>query len=458
MAGIVGVTGRADRGHPGRDAVIKNVQKAFWFPHMREDVHKFIKSCPECQQRPRGPRRQRVPLGKAVHGRAVGSVLHVDYLTVPTSEPVAGTPDRYILTVRDDVSLFTLLYPSERATAATTCNALKDWVEMFGPPSIVVCDKAAHFHNVAVRYFGRTWGIKFHYGVSYSGQGKGVVERANREVQEKLRAHLAEAEMPQEAWSHFLGHAQYAMNAMPRRRLGGHSALEVFTGRKPVPHAYKAFESRDTGDHPLTNEQVAGVVEGIIEWQQHLEKAALLHSDRQRGQHGDDDIPKFDVGDKVMYSVVHERVPSKKLEMTYMGPVTVHSVIRHGYVYKLQNDATGRVEDVHVDRIVKYHADGTGPDTVELTEQLMQRMRRRAGMVEVMDIDWDHRVEQRRSPDNTQVKVRYQGLPDKFNQWLTVTQVLAARPKLLERFLNLGSLDAAKQDAITTLRSVIYGE
>jgi len=392
-----------------------------------------------------------------VHGHAVGSLLHVDYLTVPTAETVSDTRERYILTIRDDVSLFTLLYPSTRATAETTCNALKDWVEMFGPPSVVVCDRAAHFVNAAVTHFGRVWGIKFHYGVSYSGQGKGVVERANREVQETLRAQLAETDMPQPAWTHFLGHTQYAMNATPRRRLGGHSALEVFTGRRPIPRAYEAFTSRETGHHPLSDDQVANIAKGLVTWQQDLEKAALLHSDQQRGRHGDDDIPKFDIGEKVLYSIAHNRLPGQKLMMPYIGPVTVTNVSREGYVYELRNEATRRSEDVHVDRIVKYHSDDARPDAVELTEQLMQRMRRRAGIAEILDITWDSSVVQPRRPDNTYVRVRYQGLPEAFHQKLSVEHILAARPQLLKQFFGIRSTIAAKQAAIDTLRSAIYG-
>jgi len=112
---------------------------------------------------------------------------------------------------------------------------------------------------------------------------------------------------------------------------------------------------------------------------------------------------------------------------------------------------------VHVDRIVKYHSDDARPDAVELTEQLMQRMRRRAGIAEILDITWDSSVVQPRRPDNTYVRVRYQGLPEAFHQKLSVEHILAARPQLLKQFFGIRSTIAAKQAAIDTLRSAIYG-
>jgi hypothetical protein len=108
--------------HVGADKTIASINKHFWFPHLRQFVHKYVKHCLACAVKKtrtgplqgfiRSPEKPTVPL----------HVVHIDCLG-PLS--VSSQKYKYVLVVVDAFTKYCHLIPLKSVTAYETQQALQ---------------------------------------------------------------------------------------------------------------------------------------------------------------------------------------------------------------------------------------------------------------------------------------------------------------------------------------------
>ena len=125
------------------------------------------------------------PLGEALHASRRNQVIH--FLFVKNTRNFS-----YVLVLKDDLSHFVELVPSDRTDHVVVANALVEWYKRFGVAETHVSDKGSHFKNKVVAELKDILKPKHHFTTAYSPKSNGTVKRVNREIMKVLRSLVSE--------------------------------------------------------------------------------------------------------------------------------------------------------------------------------------------------------------------------------------------------------------------------
>jgi len=130
-------------GHRGKTATLRSIEGFFYWDCLEEDVKQFCRMCLHCigSLNSKVPR----PLGEALHASRRNQVIHYDFLFVKNTGKFS-----HALVLKDDVSHFAELVPSERTDHVVVVHTLVDWYKRFGVPETHFSDKGSHFKNTVV--------------------------------------------------------------------------------------------------------------------------------------------------------------------------------------------------------------------------------------------------------------------------------------------------------------------
>lgn len=167
-------------------------------------------------------------------------IIHVD-LCGPI-DPLTWNGKKYILTVLDDYSHFTMVYLLENKSEAV--ETLKDCIhEIEAQKNICVskirCDNGGEFANEKMKSWCKKKGIILDFTVSYTPQLNGKAERLNRTLLEKTRAILFESKIDKEMWGEAVQTSAYLLNRSPSEAVNVTPAEKWFGKRPNISNIHK---------------------------------------------------------------------------------------------------------------------------------------------------------------------------------------------------------------------------
>ena len=169
----------------------------------------------------------------------------------------------YFVTFLDDYSKLSIVRPLARKsdTAATVRDVITLLETQTGlKVQRVRSDNGSEYINDGLDSFYRSKGIQAETSIRYSPQQNGAAERLNRTLLDKVRAMLAESQLPKSLWAEALVTANYLRNRSPvtGRDL---TPWELFTGNKPDVSNLRTFGVRVYALIPkqLRNDKLEGV-------------------------------------------------------------------------------------------------------------------------------------------------------------------------------------------------------
>ncbi|KAF0730914.1 hypothetical protein Ae201684_011796 [Aphanomyces euteiches] len=317
---IIGHQGAA--GHRRIEATTKAVSDVFTWATLDADVKAFVQTCIHCLSVDGAivPR----PLGSALHAEKPQELIHFDWLSMPT----ATNGWQKILVIKDDMSGFVRLWPSETSDATATANGFLDWFTTFGYVHIWVSDSGSHFKNEVIDKLRKAAGAHHHFTTAYCPWANGTVEVVNPPFYR-----LAPGPGPR-PWR--------PLNHMPSDRLNGVAPVTAFTGL-PATTPLSAFVN------PITKEvtDIDWLDEARLKHMAELHEAMnQLHRDlastsaKKRRQARERQakkkavqLQKFSVGDFVL--VGHVTRHANKLTLHWRGPSKIVRVVTD-YVMETQ--------------------------------------------------------------------------------------------------------------------------
>lgn len=162
-------------------------------------------------------------------------ILHTD-ICGPI-DPVTFDTKRYILTVIDDYTNFTMIYLLEYKSE--TAGYIKDYInenERNKNKKVVKirCDNGGEYLNNELIDFCSERGIKLETTIPHTPQLNGKAERFNRTLIEKVRSLLIDSEMQKKFWGEAARVATYITNRSPTEALStDKTPYEMWTNNKP---------------------------------------------------------------------------------------------------------------------------------------------------------------------------------------------------------------------------------
>ena len=334
---------------------------------MTLDVRTFVRQCPMCQKMSQ----LRIPIVTKPYVTASYNVM--DRLNIDTIGPLptAVGGEKYILTVIDCFSRFTVLYALKDKTAVGATQALVQHIGMFGIPAQIVVDNGTQFANELVRELCEVLTIDLHFIQAYSHEENAIVERANKEVMRHLRAFTNELKQHGE-WPKFLPLAQRIMNSMVHSSTGV-SPAELLYGNN-ITLDRTVF---DKGNIPK-EESYSEYMTQMFKCQSKLLRLAQQNQWEKdmhhMGTRPEGDFTEFPINSWVLVEYESDgHRPPHKLNTRWRGPYKVVSCRtdeKTGQViYTTQNPVTKKLEDHKIYSLRPFAYDPVHTDPGEVTQQ-----------------------------------------------------------------------------------------
>jgi hypothetical protein len=333
------------------------------WPHMRQDILKFLKNCGICQK-------VKHNLSPAIAAASVHTISSSAPMLRVSADTIGPLPEddggnSFILVVIDEFSRFTELFPIPSTAALTYVHSLLRHVGFFGVPSEVRTDGGTQFTANVCTALMEFLGIQHVQILPYHPQANGIVERRNAEVLKHLRAIVLERRVKMQ-WSLHLPIIQNILNstycssikARPNDLIfGTNYAIDLgYLVRQPIPPT-------PVEEFIVDLQERIQVV--MAQSSAYLEHQANLRKEKYQEIVADTLlISDLHVGDYVL--VTYPTRPPHKLSPIYRGPFTVVEVLGDNIV-RVSDFNSAKTFVFHVDRLRLFKcADTVMPD--ELAE------------------------------------------------------------------------------------------
>ena len=351
-------------GHLGMERTLYRLQrlKTLW-PAMRRDIKLFIQQCPCCQKMSR----LKIPIHTSHFTTASYGLMKK--LSMDCIGPLLETDDGYthILSVIDNFSRYTVLYPLKGAKAVEVAGAVLIHIGTFGCPDILLqMDNGPEFINETVTEIIKLVGTTNATILAYSKEENAIVERCNKESMRHIRAMVFEINK-KTSWKIHIPLAQRIMNSEVHSSTGVAPNDLVFGGKLDLQGGFlfKAI---------VTSEDI-----NISQWSTEMllaqEKLVGLAQLRQRSK--DERHLAKDSSERVITQFRHNsfvlvaypdsamgrRAPTK-LHTHWKGPMRVIS--NKGAEYMVYDLVNNKAIPIHVSRLKDFVHDPKRTDPLTI--------------------------------------------------------------------------------------------
>ncbi|KAI0999784.1 hypothetical protein K3495_g8416 [Podosphaera aphanis] len=275
-------------GRPGKDTMVGVILRRWFWPKLRDSVHRFIRNCDICGRTNVWREAKAGFLRSLLIPERIGSGLTIDFVTD--------------------------LPPSEGCTDIMNCARLfiDRYYKYFGFPSYLTCDGGSNWTSHFWKTFCHLTGITQNFTTSYHPQSN-ASERANQEIYKYLRVFTCYA---QDDRMNLLPLAQLALNGRPNTAIGGMSPFFLRYGyhidplMEPTPHPDQTVQH--PGKHAATD--YARRLRDAQDFAQ-ATMASVQQRNEQKANRSRRQPERFQVGDKIWLDLRHIKTPqlSKRL-------------------------------------------------------------------------------------------------------------------------------------------------
>lgn len=333
------ISGHHDGPTAGHAGIFKTyhrlLQKYFW-PKMRADVAKYVRSCRTClAHKPE----QKAPAGLMCGRPDIRKPWELVSVDIVGPLPRSSTGHIYILSVQDYFSKFCVFIPLRTATAKAIVQNLEDRIFLvYGVPRVLLTDNGKVFTGRELKQLVSTYDVKLKHTAYYHPQAN-ACERQHRTLKVMLSSFVKDR---QRDWDTLLPKVACAIRTA-KSESTGLTPYFVNFGREMIlrgsDHIPPLNEQQDESREPLPPEGRASILEKVFQdvrkkLDQAQNRSQKIYNLRRR------DV-RFEVGDRVwkrehMLSNAAEYFTAK-LGPKFSGPYIVSKKVSP-WTYHLQDE------------------------------------------------------------------------------------------------------------------------
>jgi hypothetical protein len=341
-------------GHLGKDKTMEQVKRRFYWPGMDETVRRYVTSCDACQ---RNKPSQQAPMGAMMPLPIPTRPWQQVSMDLITQLPRSRSGNDAIVVFVDKLTKMVHYVATTTTVTAPQLATLfmREVVRLHGVPESILSDRDPRFTAHFWRAFWAQLGTTLTMSTAFHPQTDGQTERANRTLEEMLRARI---NFKQTDWDDHLAVAELAINNAQQASTG-FSPFRLNYGQDVQLPLDQAIAGLRPSNNPEAAERIRRLKSDLALAHTNLGRAQQRQS-RYADQHRR--AVTFKVGDSVLLSTAHlkmigddKRTP--KFACKYFGPFTVKRVV-NANAYELDLPATLRIHPVlNVSRL-KVYRDG----------------------------------------------------------------------------------------------------
>ena len=174
-------------GHNGPERTLKRFKQNFYNHQEVKLIEQFCNSCELCIMTKSTPKP--VPIKRYPVPTKPFHTITSDILG-PLSETEKG--HKYILTIRDYTTRYTILFPLVNKSTDQIIDALRNVIANFGPSNVLVTDNAQEYVSEKLKLFLKNYNTKKVEISVHHPQSQGLSERINKEINKLLRIYTTQ--------------------------------------------------------------------------------------------------------------------------------------------------------------------------------------------------------------------------------------------------------------------------
>ena len=333
-------------GHLGIDKTYELVSRHYFWPNMSADVRTFVQSCVSCQR------------NKATNKKPAGLLQPLpvpaekwDTLTMDliVHLPKTKSGSDAIITFVDKLSKM-----AHFAATTTTCNArdvadllLQNVVRLHGVPRNLVTDRDPRFTGSFFSAFLDSVGTKSLLSTSFHPETDGQSERANRTIEEMLRAYVNQHH---DDWDLYLAPLELAYN---NSKQASTRFTPFYMNYGQHPNLPGSLLNPQATNNPATDDFLGNLASTLTAAKKNIE-TAITRQAKYANTHRRH--LTFNQGDKVWLSTENLKLPgpARKFQARRLGPYEIVEV-RPPLNYRLALPSDMRIHPVfHVSLLSPY--------------------------------------------------------------------------------------------------------
>jgi hypothetical protein len=268
--------------------------------------------------------------------------------------------DGFIVTM-DLTTRLTTVMPVKGAKAKDAVAALKDYIDHYPTPSIVIADGGTSFKGEFLA-FCESKNIRIISSTPYNSKGRGAIERVVGRVKRAVRSILPDNRKL--LWAEVLPEIVNVLRTMPHEGLGGLSPEEVAFATPPPPRI-SAFLGV-----PVTNANIGDVIDACIATRTLTTMSTEVQALLNKARHDATIIEMvFKVGDTV---AVYIPTRESALHSFWHAPHVItadHGGGFYQHAELLAGNVPGTKSNAHASRIIPNNMDRTDA-TLEMQKKL----------------------------------------------------------------------------------------
>ena len=303
-------------GHLGIHKTFERLRRRWTWPKLKRSVEEYVRSCEACQRNKPTTQKQTGLLQSLPVPERRWQQVTIDFIT---KLPKTKRGYDAVLVAVDKLSKMVHYVPTTTDVDAREVAKLfiREVVRLHGVPASIVSDRDSRFTSLFWRSLWRLLGTQLKMSTSHHPQTDGQTERANRVLEEALRAYINKSHRD---WDERLPLLEFAVNSAVSSTTG-RSAFEMNCGENPpLPVDHLVVDTNAASVEEMLTTMMADVEEAKLNIQAAQERQAVYANQNRREF-------EFNVNDSVLLSTKHLMKENKKqknkLRALFVGPYKV---------------------------------------------------------------------------------------------------------------------------------------
>ena len=224
-------------GHNGSRRTYNCLKRQYYWPGIRKQIFRHCKKCKECVLQNQGQ-------PEKCFGHFDSPDLPMEFICMDLVGPIhppSSRGNKYVLTVIDMLTGFTMAVPIKNKNAETICEAYWDNIYcVFGGSSRILTDNGSEFKNRDMQEVCQTLGLKHIFSPVYTPESNGRLEGWHRFFKACIAKHIRGGGVE---WDELVPLAVSAYNFFPCQS-SKESPFVLMFGRDPIMPVAKLLEPR----------------------------------------------------------------------------------------------------------------------------------------------------------------------------------------------------------------------
>ena len=224
-------------GHNGSRRTYNCLKRQYYWPGIRKQIFRHCKKCKECVLQNQGQ-------PEKCFGHFDSPDLPMEFICMDLVGPIhppSSRGNKYVLTVIDMLTGFTIAVPIKNKNAETICDAYRDNIYcVFGGSSRMLTDNGSEFKNKEMQEVCDTLGLKHIFSPVYTPQSNGRLEGWHRFFKACIAKHIRGSGVE---WDELVPLVVSAYNFFPCQS-SKESPFILMFGRDPITPVAKLLEPR----------------------------------------------------------------------------------------------------------------------------------------------------------------------------------------------------------------------